>query len=72
MAQEIGETIHPVEGGYKALRQTCLSLLEKPDKKFWIIGGKTGSGKTEIIKSLSNSIDLEGEHHIEDQLSVGS
>ena len=58
--QEIGETIHPVEGGYKALRQTCLSLLEKPDKKFWIIGGKTGSGKTEIIKSLRNSIDLEG------------
>ena len=58
--QEIGETIYPVEGGYKALRQTCLSLLEKPDKKFWIIGGKTGSGKTEIIKSLSNSIDLEG------------
>ena len=58
--QEIGETIHPVEGGYKALRQTCLSLLEKPDKKFWIIGGKTGSGKTEIIKNLSNSIDLEG------------
>ena len=30
--QEIGETIHPVEGGYKALRQTCLSLLEKPEK----------------------------------------
>ena len=58
--QEIGKTIHPVEGGYKALRKTCLSLLEKPDKKFWIIGGKTGSGKTEIIKSLSNSIDLEG------------
>ena len=58
--QEIGETIYPVEGGYKALRKTCLSLLEKPDKKFWIIGGKTGSGKTEIIKSLSNSIDLEG------------
>ena len=58
--QEIGETIHPVEGGYKALRQTCLSSLEKPDKKFWIIGGKTGSGKTEIIKSLGNSIDLEG------------
>ena len=58
--QEIGETIYPVEGGYKALRQTCLSLLEKPDKKYWIIGGKTGSGKTEIIKSLSNSIDLEG------------
>ncbi len=58
--QEIGETIHPVEGGYKALRQTCLSLLEKPDKKIWIIGGKTGSGKTEIIKNLSNSIDLEG------------
>ena len=58
--QEIGETIHPVEDGYKALRQTCLSSLEKPDKKFWIIGGKTGSGKTEIIKSLGNSIDLEG------------
>ena len=58
--QEIGETIRPVEGGYKVLRQTCLSLLEKPDKKFWIIGGKTGSGKTEIIKNLSNSIDLEG------------
>ena len=35
--QEIGETIHPVEGGYKALRQTCMSLLEKPNKKFWII-----------------------------------
>ena len=58
--QEIGKSINRVEGGYKALRQTCLSSLEKPDKKFWIIGGKTGSGKTEIIKNLSNSIDLEG------------
>ena len=58
--QEVGKSINRVEGGYKALRQTCLSSLEKPDKKFWIIGGKTGSGKTEIIKNLSNSIDLEG------------
>ena len=30
--REIGETIHPVEGGYKALRQTCLSLLENQTK----------------------------------------
>ena len=61
--KEIGVDIDIVEGGFKALRNTCIDVLDSAssDNKEWIIiAGKTGSGKTKMIKQISNSIDLEG------------
>ena len=61
--KEIGVEIDIVEGGFKALRNTCIEVLDSAssDNKEWIIiAGKTGSGKTKMIKQISNSIDLEG------------
>ncbi len=52
-----------VAGGFKALRQTCLALLARApdDRKPWVIlSGRTGSGKTELLQTLPNAIDLEG------------
>ncbi len=61
--KEIGVDIDIVEGGFKALRNTCLDILDSAsrDNKEWIIiAGKTGSGKTTMIQQINNSIDLEG------------
>ena len=60
--KEIGLNIPVIPGGYKALRSTCLETLElaKNDQKRWIIlGGRTGSGKTALISSIPSSINLE-------------
>ena len=61
--KEIGVDIDIVDGGFKALLNTCIEVLDSAssDNKEWIIiAGKTGSGKTKMIKQISNSIDLEG------------
>lgn len=51
-----------VEGGFKALRHLCLETLTRaPEEREWLVlGGKTGSGKTELLQTISWSIDLEG------------
>tara|TARA_B100001250_G_scaffold413752_1_gene448943 strand:- start:1301 stop:2347 length:1047 start_codon:yes stop_codon:yes gene_type:complete len=59
----IGLEVPIVTGGYKALRQTALETLEsvKDDQKRWIVlGGRTGTGKTVILNQMDSSIDLEG------------
>jgi len=52
-----------LESGYKAYRNHVLNLF-KEDFKFIVLGGKTGSGKTEILKNMlelgEQIIDLEG------------
>lgn len=49
-----------VKGGSKALRQYCLSVLEgSKGRNLVILAGRTGSGKTEMIRDLAPSIDLE-------------
>jgi tRNA 2-selenouridine synthase len=52
-----------LEGGYKAYRQYILDRLSQK-RKYIVLGGLTGSGKTEILKRLQslghNVIDLEG------------
>ncbi|NMC37715.1 MAG: tRNA 2-selenouridine(34) synthase MnmH [Bacteroidales bacterium] len=52
-----------LEGGYKAYRQHILNSFTG-NKKMIILGGLTGSGKTEILRYLRNSgeqvLDLEG------------
>lgn len=58
-----GFDIYLLEGGYKAYRNWALQQFEK-QYDFNIIGGYTGSGKTEILKALQEKgqsiIDLEG------------
>ncbi len=51
-----------VDGGYKAMRTFLLESIERISKNIPIIvlGGRTGSGKTRLLKQLRNSIDLEG------------
>ncbi len=55
-----------LEGGYKKFRNEMISQVEKP-LPLIIIGGSTGSGKTEIIHELAKSsnqiVDLEGIAH---------
>ncbi len=51
-----------MEGGYKAYRKHVLKKFEE-DYRLILLGGATGSGKTEILKQLKNEIpviDLEG------------
>lgn len=51
-----------IKGGYKALRTFALSSLERLSDKlpFVLVGGRTGSGKTELLLRVSRHIDLEG------------
>ncbi len=50
----------PIKGGYKRLRQFFLSYLEEgPTGDFLRLGGVTGSGKTRLLSSVKNSLDLE-------------
>jgi len=66
-----GTDVPRVEGGFKALRNCCLTVLERaaatdaatPDaatKKEWLIlAGRTGTGKTILLREHPDSIDLE-------------
>lgn len=58
-----GFRIYTVAGGYKAYRKWVLEQLAK-DHDIKILGGYTGSGKTEVLKFLQNHqeciVDLEG------------
>ncbi len=46
-----------MKGGYKAYRNHLLSEFESP-KKLILLGGSTGSGKTEILYELQKQIQL--------------
>lgn len=51
-----------VKGGYKALRRFLIDSLEAQIEsgKFRILSGRTGTGKTRVLKQLPNPVDLEG------------
>ncbi len=51
-----------VAGGYKAMRRFLIDAIERLASQFEIIvlSGRTGSGKTRLLKQLKTSIDLEG------------
>jgi tRNA 2-selenouridine synthase len=57
-----GYNVHVLEGGYKSFRQYVQKFYDNPFKLV-VIGGMTGSGKTEILKKINDSghqiIDLE-------------
>ena len=57
---------HTVVGGYKSYRREFGLCLQK-DWKFIVVGGSTGSGKTDVLKALESTgnqvVDLEGLAH---------
>lgn len=63
--KEAGIEIPYLEGGYKAMRQYLLSVIEaeKSHAPIFIVSGSTGCGKTEFLLKRSESIDLEGIAH---------
>ncbi len=64
-ANGVGD-IYVIEGGYKAFRTHALDAFMMPEELL-ILGGYTGSGKTQILKHLRDHgqqvIDLEGIAH---------
>jgi len=58
-----GITTSVLEGGYKSYRNFILEELAKP-RRYILLGGLTGSGKTQILKQLASGnhqvTDLEG------------
>ncbi len=54
-----------VVGGYKAMRGYLLGELEAAVAgcRYIVLGGMTGTGKTDVLRQLENSIDLEGHAH---------
>ncbi|MGV8920068.1 MAG: tRNA 2-selenouridine(34) synthase MnmH [Pseudomonas sp.] len=51
--------------GYKALRHYLIEVTESAvaECDFVLVGGLTGSGKTEVLAQLGNALDLEGHAH---------
>lgn len=61
---EIGIDYPLIEGGYKALRQATIEMTnELVQHPIILIGGCTGNGKTTLVRSLPEGIDLEGFAH---------
>ena len=57
---EAGINRIPIQGGYKRMRRFFLSKLdESPLPSVIRLSGYTGSGKTETLKKITQSIDLE-------------
>src|SRR5690606_38752546 len=54
-----------VIGGYKAMRAFLLGALQSAitECRFVVLGGLTGTGKTDVLRQLDNSIDLEAHAH---------
>lgn len=59
---ESGVECPRIEGGYKSLRNFLLRYLDDAcrTETFTLLSGMTGTGKTDIIKTLNTGIDLEG------------
>jgi tRNA 2-selenouridine synthase len=59
---EAGYTVPRLQGGFKAFRAYLMaeSIRLARAKEILVIGGRTGSGKTLLLPSLEEAIDLEG------------
>lgn len=60
--EQTGIAYPRVAGGYKAMRRFLIDAIERLSQQFEfiVLGGRTGSGKTRLLKKLDNHIDLEG------------
>lgn len=59
---EAGVMFPRVLGGYKAMRQYLISVFDQnvAQTGFTVVGGLTGSGKTDVIRAIEGQLDLEG------------
>ncbi|MBN8432257.1 tRNA 2-selenouridine(34) synthase MnmH [Microbulbifer salipaludis] len=59
---EAGVDYPRITGGYKAMRSFLLQEIESAVQQcqFILVGGMTGTGKTEVLAQLENAVDLEG------------
>ena len=57
-----GVDIERLPGGYRAIRRRCLELIEDFSRQqpLWLLGGRTGTGKTRLLSRLPQTLDLEG------------
>jgi tRNA 2-selenouridine synthase len=62
LAQEAGIPYPRVLGGYKAMRTFLLEVTRQAVREcaFVVLGGMTGTGKTDVLRQLDNGLDLEG------------
>ena len=62
LKQDAGIDYPRVAGGYKALRTFLIKTLEDAVAQCGLIvlGGMTGTGKTDVLVQLDNALDLEG------------
>ena len=64
LLQTAGFRASVLEGGYKAFRRYVLDTLGAPPHALLVLGGPTGSGKTELLQKMQDQgaqvIDLEG------------
>lgn len=62
LKDEAGIDYPRVGGGYKAMRTFLLQTLDQAVAQcdFVLLGGMTGTGKTEVLTQLRNGLDLEG------------
>ena len=66
LSQAPGLEVHTMAGGYKAFRHWSLETWEACDRPVTIVGGPTGSGKTDVLHRLRDDLgaqvlDLEGD-----------
>lgn len=63
--REAGIDYPRVKGGYKAMRRFLIDSLEDVCKRrtFTLVAGRTGAAKTDLLRDVSNSVDLEGLAH---------
>jgi len=62
LLDSIGMKVYKLINGYKGYRHYISNSFQSVDmnSRLFVLQGFTGSGKTEIIHKISNSIDLEG------------
>ncbi|MCU7645833.1 tRNA 2-selenouridine(34) synthase MnmH [Pseudomonas piscis] len=62
LRDEAGIDYPRVGGGYKAMRTFLLDTVEQAMQQcdFVLLGGMTGTGKTQVLGQLDNALDLEG------------
>jgi tRNA 2-selenouridine synthase len=65
LANEAGMVVPRVAGGYKAMRRFLLDTLDTQAARqnLLLIGGRTGCGKTDLLQTVPNALDLEGIAH---------
>ena len=62
LREEAGIDYPLVVGGYKAMRTFLIETIEQAaaECELVVVGGMTGTGKTDVIAQLDHAIDLEG------------